>query len=109
MIKRTPITSKPRTSNRLIRYTLECSDHQLNKIRGNVYQHMGDYALFYREEKRDMLPVLVELVRFSTYFVTVRYKVYDPVGIFRQYLYTSIQYSSLYCGDSRLVFFEDDI
>lgn len=109
MIERTPITSKPSTSNRLIRYTLECCGHQLNTIRATVYSHLGDYALFYREEKRDMLPVLVELVRFSPYFVLVRYKTYDPEGRFRQYLYTSILFSALYCGDAKLVFFEDDI
>ena len=56
-----------------------------------------------------MLPVLVELVRFSPYFVLVRYKTYDPEGRFRQYLYTSILFSALYCGDAKLVFFEDDI
>jgi hypothetical protein len=109
-VQRKPITVEERTeSNRVVHISKKTSNKRINHIMQEVSSHLGQYALLYVEDKREMVPRLVEIMQITKYLCVCRYKVYYPSGMFRCYLYTSVGYTSLYCGDRMLTYFDDDI
>lgn len=46
---------------------------------------------------------LVEILDVSNYYVSLRYKVYDNYGRFRQYIYTTASFDLLYSKQERLI------
>lgn len=67
----------------------------------------GRPILYYRDERylKDVNPILGEVHQIYKYHAVIKYKVYEPNGHFRGYLYTSVNYCSLICGDEKVVFF----
>lgn len=64
---------------------------------------VGKYALYYHMDgRKEVEPKLVEITNIYGYFLTGRYKCYDPEGQFRCYLHVCIKFVDLYCRASRL-------
>ena len=70
-------------------------------------QHRGESVMHFHKEKRDIVPVVAEIVAVYSRFVLLRHKAFSPTGEFRQYLYQSVSYSSLYCGSEVIKFLDD--
>lgn len=96
-------------STRLYRASLQDFGNKMLALKHNIASHMGMEVLWWRIDRVVSPPMLVMIVDYNPYWVLVRYKTYDPDGIFRQYLYTTILTASLYCGGDRFEFFDYDI
>jgi hypothetical protein len=84
-------------------YDEDYSMSSLRRIKLYCKGCVGKRAIFYHVDgRKEAEPKLVEITGMYPYFLTGRYRCYDPEGEFRCYLGVSIGYADLYCGSSRL-------
>lgn len=81
----------------------------IDGIRLECINHVGQPAIYHRQDRRGTIPILVTIEAVYPHFVLVKYPCYAPDGRFRQYLRDSISWGTLYCGDEALKFIDGDI
>lgn len=101
--KSTPVRKKQTRSCKL---TKEQSDERRLKIFQELKQHIGQPAILFIKEGREMIPYFVELIATSSGIVA-RYKCYAPNGQFRCYLRHFPSCISLMTGEQKIVYFDD--
>lgn len=99
----TPVKKKQTRSCKL---TKEQSYEKLNTIFQAILKHVGQPALLYIKEGRDMVPYYVELVE-QGHGITARYKCYGPDGKFRCYLNHFPSSIAIMTGEQKIIYFDD--
>lgn len=97
--KSTPV-KKPRSC----KLTKEQTEEKLKEIQKELLSHIGQPAILFVKESRDMVPYFVELLLDGN-TVVARYKCYSPEGKFRCYLKHYPNCVSLMIGEQRIRFF----
>lgn len=98
----------PKKQTRSCKLTKEQSHEKLMEITKSVWRHLGQPAILFVKDGRDMIPYYVTLLREGKH-VQARYKCYDPHGKFRCYLSHCVNSGSLMTGEQRIVFFDEGI
>lgn len=82
---------------------------RLLQFKSEAESHLGHSAVYKYSEKRGTESRLVSIHQVHQRFVTVKYPCYDSRGNFRQYLTTSISFTSMLCGEEFLKYIDDEI
>ena len=98
----TPVRRKQTRSCKL---TKEQSQEKIQKIFDELYSHIGQNAILYVKDGREMVPYFVELIR-NHNCIIARYKCYSPEGKFRCYLNHFPNCVSLMTGEQKIVYFD---
>lgn len=85
------------------------SAKRIAEIKREVEQHVGQSAIYTFPEKRSTDSRLVTIHAVCERFAVLRYPCYDLSGNLRQYLMTSVLFTSILCGEESLKYVEDDI
>ena len=91
-----------------VKYEKEYGYDDIIRIKRYLLIHEGEMALFYRlDGKKEPIPKIVQIYGICPFGVILRYRCYDPVGEFRQYLTESAGYVDIYCRAVQLKIFGD--
>lgn len=90
-------------SSKIQRYSKSDYTHYISSLKRLLTRNIGNHAIFVQENKRTHSMTLVEILDVSNYYVSLRYKVYDNYGRFRQYIYTTASFDLLYSKQERLI------
>ena len=86
-------------------------DPSITRIRKLMFEaksHVGKQAIYLTVEKRNTESKLVVVEKVHAHLVLLRYPCYDCEGNFRQFLRTSVSFFSLFCGDEKLKYLDDE-
>ena len=99
----TPVRRKQTRSGKL---TKEQSQEKIQKISMELYSHLGQNAILFVKDGREMVPYFVELIR-NHNSIIARYKCYSPEGKFRCYLNHFPNCVSLMTGEQKIVYLDN--
>lgn len=105
-MKQTQKTLVKKKQTRSCKLTKEQSQEKQQKIYQELKQHIGQPALLFVKEGRDMVPYFVTLIATKSGIVA-RYKCYAPNGQFRCYLNHFPSCVALMTGEQKIVYFDD--
>lgn len=78
----------------------------IERIIDTVADHFGEEVIYRKLERRTVMSYITTIVGVYPQVVVLRYPTYDPEGNFRQYLTTSVSYTTLYSGLETITYIE---
>ena len=99
-------TPAKKKQTRSCKLTKEQSQEKIQNILTELYSHVGQNAILYVKENREMVPYFVELIK-SHNNIIARYKCYSSEGKFRCYLNHFPNCISLMTGEQKIVYFDN--
>lgn len=100
------VTSVRKRHTRSRKLTPEQLDEKLLSVFQELKKHVGQPAILYVKDGREMIPYFVELTATAS-GIMARYKCYAPDGQFRCYLSHSPSSVSLMTGEQKIMYFDD--
>lgn len=102
------MSNAPVKRKRNARLTREQVQSQLDDIHQDLLSHVGQRALFFQKESRDMMSYLVEIVSpAGSCGVVAQHACYHPEGGIRCKINHTVDAVRLLTGEQRILFFDE--
>lgn len=106
MVQREQSDTPVKKQTRSCKLSKEQIDEKLYMIRRELIKHVGEHAILFVKDGRDMIPYFVKLEIQGRWIVAL-YKCYSPEGKFRCFLTYYVNSLSIMTGEQQIVYFDE--